>query len=98
MRAVLRDRLGRAFKNTAVRQTYELHTTPEGASEADPDAFLEAVWHCTDAILAKAAKPAEKIAAVASCTLVSNVLGLDAQGQALTPLTTYADTRARPKS
>lgn len=94
VRAVLFDRLGRAVEGLAVRQTHEFHTTAEGASEADADALLELVWGCIDGVLAQAGRLAPHIAGVAACTFVSNVLGVDETGRAVTPITTYADTRA----
>lgn len=94
VRALLFDRLGRAVKGMATHRSYALHTTTEGAAVADPDEILDHVWRCIDGVLARAGKLGAKIEGVASCTFVSNVLGVDEQGQAVTPLMTYADTRS----
>ena len=94
VRALLFDRLGRAVQGPTAREPFQIRTTVEGASEADPDALLERIWRCVDGILAQAGPLTDQIAAVASCTFVSNLLGVDAEGRAITPLTTYADTRA----
>jgi len=94
VRAALFDQLGRAVEGLEAHRAYELRTTPEGASEADPDALLEVVWDCADGVLVEAGGVAGQIGGVAACTLVSNILGLDKTGRAVTPLTTYADTRA----
>lgn len=94
VRAVLFDRLGRAVEEVIARGTYQIRTSVTGASEADPDAMLQVVWQCVDQVLARAGQLAGQIRGVAACTLVSNVLGVDSSGQAVTPLTTYADTRA----
>jgi len=94
VRAVLFDRLGRAVEGLVERRSYELQNTADGASETDPDALLEAVWTCVDSVLARAGGLAEQIGGVGTCTLVSNCLGVDNAGRAITPLTTYADTRA----
>jgi len=94
IRVALFDRLGRAVEGLAVQRAHEFRTTVDGASEADPDALLELVWGCLDGVLARAGPLAAEIAGVATCTFVSNVLGVDEAGQAVTPLTTYADTRA----
>ena len=94
VRAVLFDRLGRAVEGTEVRQAHEIRTTAAGASETDADALLNLVWLCIDGVLEQAGSLSTQIAGVATCTFVSNVLGVDDAGQAITPLTTYADTRA----
>ena len=94
IRAAIFDRLGRAVEGTEVRQGHEIRTGADGSSETDPDALLETLWDCLDRLLAQSGPLSEKIAAVATCTFVSNILGVDKNGQAITPLTTYADTRA----
>jgi len=94
VRAVLFDRLGRAVEGTGARWSHELRTTAAGASETDAAALLNLVWQCIDGALERAGPLAAHIAGVATCTFVSNILGVDDAGQAITPLTTYADTRA----
>jgi gluconokinase len=94
VRTALFDRLGRAVEGLEVRQAHEIRTTGEGASEADPDLLLQRVFGCLDRLMAKARPLAGKIAGVAACTFVNNILGVDKKNQAVTPLTTYADTRA----
>jgi gluconokinase len=91
---MLFDRLGRAVEEVAARRDYEIHTTPEGASETNPDALLKRVCRCLDEAIEKAGPLREEIAAVGTCTFVSNLMGVDEAGRAVTPLTTYADTRA----
>ena len=88
------DRLGRAVQGIEARQKHELRTSPEGASEADPDALLELVFTCLDGAVSRAGDLGGKIRGVAACTFVNNVLGVDKNDRAVTPLTTYADTRA----
>jgi len=94
VRASLFDRLGRAIEGAEARQSHEVQTTTEGASEADPDAILELIWSCIDAVMAQARPLTIHMGGVAVCTFVGNILGVDKSGQAVTPLTTYADTRA----
>jgi gluconokinase len=91
---MLFDRLGRALEGVECRQDYAIRTTTEGASEVDPNLLLERVWCCLDGVLEKARSLSLEIAGVGACTFVSNVLGVDEVGQAVTPLTIYADTRA----
>ncbi len=94
VRVGLYDRLGRAVDGTEVREPVEIHTTVEGAAEADPDAVLAVVWRCVDGTLLRVGPLRAEVAGVAATTFVTNVLGVDAAGQAITPLTTYADTRS----
>ncbi len=94
VRAILFDCQGRDLRGLGARRVYKLWTNTKGASEADPDALLEMIWDCVDDVLAESGELARQIGGVAICTLVSNILGLDKNGQAITPLITYADTRA----
>ncbi|MBI5967771.1 MAG: gluconokinase [Deltaproteobacteria bacterium] len=94
VRTALFDRLGRAVGGFEARQMHEIRTTSQGASETDPDSLLEVVFDCLDRVLATAGHFSNKIAGVASCTFVSNILGIDKSKRAVMPLTTYADTRA----
>jgi gluconokinase len=95
IRTALFDRWGRAVEGAEVRRAYEINLSAEGASEADPDLLLQRVFGCVDRLLAKSRRLLPKIAGVAPCTFVNNILGIDKKNQAITPLTTYADTRAQ---
>ena len=76
------------------RQTHEIQATFEGAAEADPDALLQVVFGCLDQLLGRMSHLQSRIGGVATCTFVNNILGLNENNRAITPLTTYADTRA----
>ena len=93
VRAGLFDRLGRAVEGLEARQTHEIRTTKEGASETDADALLERVWLCIDRVLVHTGSLKDQIKGVATCTFVGNILGVDGDEKAITPVTTYADTR-----
>ncbi len=95
VRALLFDRLGHAVRGLVARRSVELHTTVEGAAVVDPDVLLKRVWSCIDELLDRADAVKETIAGVAVCTFVSNVVGVNQRGRAVTPLITYADTRSR---
>lgn len=94
LRAMLFDRQGRAVEGMAAREPLEIKARADGAAEADADRLLEQVWQCLDRVMAQAASLAPQIAGVATCTFVSNIVGVDGVGRAVTPLTTYGDTRA----
>jgi gluconokinase len=94
MRTSLFDCLGRAIQGMETRQPLEIKTTAEGASETDSNLILERTWSCIDSVMEQAASLSKRVEGVASCTFVGNILGVNSTNQAITPLTTYADTRA----
>jgi len=73
---------------------HDIQTTSEGAAEADPAALLELAFSCLDTVIHQARPFKFQIGGVATCTFVNNILGVDEKNRPLTPLTTYADTRA----
>src|SRR6185436_17930869 len=93
-RALLFDAQGRALPDLDARRAYEIPVRSDGAVETDADEMLGHVWACIDEVLVKAHHLADQIVGVAACTFVGNVLGVDAFGRPVTPLITYADTRA----
>lgn len=94
VRALLFDGRGHKVNGIEGRQAVTATTVPPGAHEFDPDDLLERVFTCIDQALEQAGPRANTIAAVAIDTFVNNILGLDAAGRAITPLTTYGDTRS----
>lgn len=94
VRTLLFDRLGRVPQSLRWGQAYTIRTSRTGASEIDADALLQIIWQGIDAVLTAAGPLAKEIAGVATCTFVGNIMGVDRQSRALTPLFTYADTRA----
>lgn len=94
VRAVLFDREGRPVPKIDSRRSLTIEPALDGAFETDPDELLEKVWNVLDEAIAKAGERARKIQGVCCCTFVSNVMGIDAFGQAATQLVLYADTRA----
>ncbi|MBI5302756.1 MAG: gluconokinase [Chloroflexi bacterium] len=87
------DEHARAVKGLDAQVKYKVRTTPDGGNELDADAMLRHTERVIDEVLAQAGRRAKQIVAVASDSLVSNVLGVDADGRAVTPVFTYADTR-----
>lgn len=92
-RAMLFDRLGRMIKGTLSRCANAMHTDPAGTAIMDADRLRGSICDCIDSSLAKSGALSTQIGAVGSCTFVSNVLGVDPKGQAITPLFLYADAR-----
>jgi gluconokinase len=88
------------FPQTVARRDYQFNYEPEGAAEIDSDRLRLLVEACIDEVLAVVSStsgdPKIAINAVGITTLAGNLLGVDRQHQPVTPLYTYADTRAAP--
>jgi len=96
VRALLFDRLGRAVEGVFASGATTLRAPEPGAVEIQPGELLETCLTGLDAALDQASRLARQIAAVGVSTLASNVLGVDEDGQAITPIYTYADSRPAP--
>lgn len=92
-RVMLFDRHGHAVDGVLAHEAAKHHISADGAAEQDPTEAVERVARCIDTALAQAGSRASAIAAVAVDTYVSNLIALDHDGQALTPIVLYADTR-----
>jgi len=92
-RALLFDEHGRALPDCIAQVGNQLQTTADGGATFDANALFKNVVAVIDQVLAMAGSRATRIAAVASDTFVSNVLGVSSAGDPVTPLFTYADTR-----
>jgi gluconokinase len=97
-RAMLFDAQARAVPELEARRTYSMRTTPDGGVEGDPETLLGQVGEILDEILAKTGPHSSRIRAVACCTFWHSILGIDAAGNPLTALYTWADTRAERES
>src|SRR3990170_3305674 len=86
VRALLFDRLGRALEGVFASGATTLRAPEPGAVEIQPDELLETCFAGLDATLEQAGPLARKIAVVGVSTLASNVLGVDGDGQAITPI------------
>jgi gluconokinase len=95
-RAALFDSRGQLLTGSMAQEYSALRVSAAGTAEDDAEAVLARVARCIDAVLSRAGTLSEPIAAVAVATLASSLVGLDAAGRPLTPLRTYADTRAAP--
>lgn len=94
VRALLLDDHLRVIPGALARHDYQFAFHPEGAAVFDAHWLRERLESCIDALLLHPA--AAHISAVGMTTLVGNLLGVDAHNQPLTPVYTYADTRAAP--
>lgn len=94
LRTMLYDRHGREVAQLGSRITYEVHTTPDGGVELDPEAIVSSAASAIDDLLRQAGALADRIAAVSCDTFWHNMIALDAQGRPLSPIFTWADTRS----
>ena len=94
VRALLYDRLGRSLEGAEQRAAYEVRTAADGSVDVDAEELLAAVETSIDGLLAQVGPLASQIGAAGTCTFWHNVIGIDAQGKPLTPILTWADTRA----
>lgn len=86
------DGSARAVAEMESRLPHRLERDQKGRSTADPDELLKALFGCIDRVMERLGSAAVEIAAVGTCTFVTNIMGLDSAGRAVFPLTTYADT------
>lgn len=92
-RALLFDEDGRTLPDCVAQVANTLQTTADGGATFDANQLMQNVIAVIDQCLAMAGPRAQQIAAVASDTFVSNVLGVSTAGEPVTPIFTYADTR-----
>ena len=98
VRAMLFDLRGDAVPDVHIQQAYPLTTSTLGEVTVDADLLTRVVGQCIDAALAAAGPRATRIVAVACDTFWHSLLAVDAAGHPLTPVITWADTRARDAS
>jgi gluconokinase len=87
------DLQGRLIKGSIFHMPVDLITKADGTVVVEADPLLESVWSCIDSTLRSIGEEGNKLAAVGCSTFVSNILGVGENGQAATPIYTYADTR-----
>ena len=92
-RAILFDAEAHVVEGMVEQRQSQMTTTPDGGAVFDAQAVMESMVAVVDALLGRAGGLAVQIGAVAVDTLVGNLVGVDEQGAAVTPVFTYADTR-----
>ena len=90
-RAALFDARGEPLPHRFHQMRYEPRVTPDGGVEHDPAVILDAVTACLDAV--HASPEASAVAAVGVTTFWHGLLGFDAAGHPITPISMWADTR-----
>ena len=92
-RAALYDGRANPVSGASVQIPNRLETDPDGRATFDARTLLATTVDAIDQVLVRARLPEGAIAALTMAGFVGNVLGLDADGQPITPVYTYADTR-----
>lgn len=92
--ATIHDGFGRALSGLEARRPYQFATTSDGGVEVGADALFKLVVEAVDEILLRSGRRRRGIAAVAMSTFWHNLVGVDAEGRALTPVYSWADTRS----
>jgi gluconokinase len=95
VKAALYDRQARLVRGTLARAPVAVRLTADGGAVVDPEAVRRRVEGVVDDVLARAGARVRQIAAVGLDTLAYTTCGVDADGHAVTPLYTYADSRSR---
>lgn len=91
IRALLFDDNIQPIPGAVASCAHTFMTTPPGAATADAEQLRILTEACIDDILQH---PAADISIVGMDTFVGNTLGVDGEGNPLTPIFTYADTRS----
>ena len=94
VKAALYDADANRIQETEAQADRELENTSDGGAIRRPENLVADVEGIIDAVLGKAGDMASNIAAVGMDAMAATVLGLDANGDSLTPIYTYADTRS----
>jgi gluconokinase len=91
-RASLYDVDGRAIKGRFAHITYSPTITSDGGAELDPNLLFDQLCTAIDQMLAN---DPPKIVGVATDTFWHSLLGIDANGEPLTPVYLWLDARSR---
>lgn len=94
VRALLFDSNARHLRDCAVRIPFSFRTGPGGQADADPDALTSLVTSAISQLLGKAGRDRRRVVGVALSVFWHNVLGVDKNDRALTPIYSWADTRS----
>lgn len=94
-RALVYDRRARVVDGWEIHRPYQVRTTEDGGVEADPDHLCDLVASALDEVVPMIGSASRQIAAVACDTFWHSVMGVGSDGEPVTPIYTWADTRSR---
>ncbi len=93
-RALLFDATGATVPDVVSQLSYKLNIAEDGEVSVDADMLVTVVEQTISEVLHAAGPLAKQIAGVALDTFWHGLLGVDVDGQAITPVITWQDTRA----
>jgi gluconokinase len=96
VRAALYDEHGNEIPETSVKHAHTLSTSIDGGAELDANVALEQVVRAIDAALARSTQRGGRVEVVALSCFWHSLVGVAQDGRAVTPVYTWADTRAAP--
>ena len=95
VRTILFDTRGRALPNAEVQIAYTQTTTADGGVQTDPEALLALTVNCLKQLVRKTDKETcGRIAGVGVSCFWHSLVGVGKEGRAVTPLYSWADSRA----
>jgi gluconokinase len=94
VRGALYDEEGLEIKGTQARVERSLSTTLDGGAELDAEEAIEQTLRTIDDVLARSPHLKAQIQTVALSCFWHSLVGVDDEGQAVTPVYGWADTRA----
>lgn len=94
VRALMFDARGYQVRHSEHQVPYRLHTTSDGASQADPGFVMELVFECVDQALELALGQSGDIGAVATSSYWHSLMGVDEDLHPTTPVFMWSDTRS----
>ncbi len=94
VRALLFDAQGRSVEGVHASVEQTPHTTPDGGAELDAEELVERAVSCAEETLQRAGDLSQRIVGVAVTTFWHSILGVGAEGRAVTPINLWADTRS----
>ncbi len=93
VRGIVFDDTGTAVDGLMKQLQYSMQKTDDGGEFTNADDLCDLVYQIIDAIAEQTKEKSMKISAVSCCTFWHNVVGVNAQGKACTPLLNWSDTR-----
>jgi gluconokinase len=93
IRAMLFTHEAQPVPGCVVQVPIQMQTSADGGATFDAQDLLAKTVSAVDQLLEIAGARTAQIGGVTSATFVGNVLGVDAIGEPVTPIYTYADTR-----
>jgi gluconokinase len=93
LRVLAFDAQGKLVPQVGMQVAYEPQTTPDGGAFLDADWLLTQTVQAINGIVEQLGDKAHSIVAVATCTVWHSVLGVDKEGNAITPFLLWADSR-----